>query len=417
MTIPRSFASALALDARLAVRNVLRQRRRTGFGLASVAAGVAALVVAGGFIDWIYWAMRENTIGSRLGHVQIVRPGFLEAGAADPYAYLLPANDGIRKRIAALPGVKAVAPRLSFSGLISHGDANVSFMAEGIDPSLEEPFEKFVVTTSGAPLSATEPLGIVVGKGLAENLGVRPGDRVALLVNRRSGGVNAMEFRVRGLFSTATKAYDDSALRLPIEAARQLIGAPGGAHAWIVMLDDTALTAKLLPEIRALVAADRLQPVPWYELADFYNKTVTLFSRQVGVLKLIIAAIIVLSISNTLTVSVLERTSEIGTMMALGAKRRTILRRFVAEGLVLGVVGGALGVAVGVALAMAVSAVGVPRPAPPGMARGFIGEVRLSCGLAFDAVVLAAVTTLVASFYPAWKASRMVIVDALRHAR
>ena len=191
----------------------------------------------------------------------------------------------------------------------------------------------------------------------------------------------------------------------------------GLRHAWIVMLDDTALTAKLLPEIRALVAADRLQPVPWYELADFYNKTVTLFSRQVGVLKLIIAAIIVLSISNTLTVSVLERTSEIGTMMALGAKRRTILRRFVAEGLVLGVVGGALGVAVGVALAMAVSAVGIPMPAPPGMDRGFIGEVRLSFGLAFDAVVLAAVTTLVASFYPAWKASRMVIVDALRHAR
>lgn len=412
----RSAASTLAQDARLAIRSVVRQKRRSGFGLISVAAGVAALILAGGFIDWIYWAMRENTIGSRLGHIQVVRAGYFDAGAADPFAYLLPTSRRVPESIIGLPGVKAVAPRLALSGLISRGDASISFLGEGIDPDLEAPFDRFVVIAEGDALSSAEPHGIIVGNGLADNLGVKPGDQVVLLVNKRAGGVNAMEFRVRGLFSTATKAYDDSALRLPIGAARQLLGTPS-AHAWIVILDETERTNEVAARIRSLVDADRLEVAPWHALADFYNKTVSLFSKQVRVLKLIIAAIIVLSISNTLTMSVLERTSEIGTMMALGAKRSTILRRFVGEGVVLGALGGLLGVAAGVALALAISAIGIPMPAPPGMARGFVGEVRASVPLVLDAFALAVATTLIASFYPAWKASRMLIVDALRHSR
>ncbi len=85
--------------------------------------------------------------------------------------------------------------------------------------------------------------------------------------------------------------------------------------------------------------------MPWYELADFYNKTVELFSKQVNVMKLIIALIIVLSISNTQTMTVLERTSEIGTSMALGVTRAQTLRRFLLESLVIGLVGGLVGLA------------------------------------------------------------------------
>ncbi len=103
-------------------------------------------------------------------------------------------------------------------------------------------------------------------------------------------------------------------------------------------------------QVRRIVSADGLEVVPWYQLADFYNKTVALFSKQVGVLKLIIAAIIVLSISNTFMMSILERTSEIGTMMALGANRRVILWRFLTEGAVLGITGGLIGVIAGSAV-------------------------------------------------------------------
>src|SRR5690242_18119999 len=97
MHVTSAAASALMRDATLAFRTVVRHRRRSATALLSVVAGVAALIVAQGFIDWIYWSMREHTIGSRLGHLQIVRAGYLEAGQADPFGYLLPAGDAVRE--------------------------------------------------------------------------------------------------------------------------------------------------------------------------------------------------------------------------------------------------------------------------------------------------------------------------------
>ena len=85
--------------------------------------------------------------------------------------------------------------------------------------------------------------------------------------------------------------------------------------------------------------------------------------------------------------------------------RSEILALFLVEGLLLGVVGGMLGVVFGTAIAKLVSAIGIPMPPPPGMARGYIGQVRITPGLAGGAFALAAATTLLAAVYPAWKAS------------
>jgi putative ABC transport system permease protein len=115
--------------------------------------------------------------------------------------------------------------------------------------------------------------------------------------------------------------------------------------------------------------------------------------------------------------SVLERTGEIGTSMALGIKRAQILAQFVGEGAIIGVLGGVAGVVLGLVLAFAISAIGIPMPPPPGMARSFIGEVRVTASLVVEAFGLGLLTTLAASLYPAWKASRMEIVNALRHNR
>jgi len=183
------------------------------------------------------------------------------------------------------------------------------------------------------------------------------------------------------------------------------------------LLDDTARTNSLVSQIQKHLTGKKLEVVAWSQLADFYNKTVVLFSKQVNVMKFIIAIIIVLSISNTLMMSVMERTSEIGTSMALGYSRKDILKLFVTEGALLGILGGSSGLVLGLVLARVISAIGIPMPPPPGMAWGFTGEILVTWRLTLDALSLAFGTTLLASVYPAWKASRMLIVDALRHSR
>jgi putative ABC transport system permease protein len=406
----------LWLDFSLAARNIVRQRRRSAIAVGAVAFGITALILASGFIEWIFLDMRESTINAQLGHLQIVRRGYHDAGKADPYAFLLP--DAVPELEApnSPREIKTVAPRLSFSGLVSKGESTLSFIGDGVSPKEEAAFGNALLISAGNNLSADDPRAIIMGEGLARNLGVGVGDRVVLLANTASGGTNAVEVTVRGLFSTITKSYDDAALRVPLVTARELLRAKG-SHVWIVLLNETSHTDTMLAKLRGKLPQDQFEVVPWYQLADFYNKTATLFTRQVQGVRLIIALIILLSISNTMMTSVMERIGEIGTAMALGVKRIGVMRLFLSEGILLGCFGGVLGLLVGLVLVTAISAIGIPMPPPPGMARGYTAQILLTWGMALQALALAVGTTLLASILPAWKASRMEIVNALRHNR
>jgi putative ABC transport system permease protein len=402
-------------DFYLAFRNILRHRRRSAIATGAVSFGVIALILASGFIEWIFFDFRESTIKSQLGHLQIVRPGYHNTGKADPYAYLLPETiPELEATNQESQQIEIVVPRISFSGLISHGESTLSFIGDGVDPQEQKTFGDALQISEGNNLSADNPSHIIVGEGLARNLGISVDDQVVLLANTASGGLNAVEVTISGLFSTVTKSYDDTALRIPIETARQLLRTQG-SHIWVVLLKDTTHTDNMLMQLRGKLSQNEFEVVPWYELADFYNKTIALFTQQVQGIKIIIALIILLSIFNTMTMSVMERIGEIGTAMALGVKRTGIMRLFLSEGILLGCFGGLIGLIIGIFLANIISSIGIPMPPPPGMARGYMGEILVTWNMALEALILAIGTTLVASVYPAWKASRMQIVDSLRH--
>jgi len=414
-SLSRKIVNGLVLDVFVSWRNVVRHGRRSLAGAIAVIFGTVALMLAAGFIEWIYFAMREGTIHSGLGHIQITRSGYLERGMADPFSYLLPENSSDEKLVETTPHVINLAPRLKFTGLIGLRDSSLSFLGEGLDPQREVGAKDATVLESGKDLTNDDLSGVLLGQGLAKNIGARVGDTVVLLVNRRGGSLYGTEVKVKGTFSTVTKAYDDIAIRVPFRLANEMLEA-GGAHVWVLYLDSTGNTAAVVRALRKHL--DRsLVIAPWYETADFYNKTVRLFSRQVLVMKVIIALVVMLSISNTMMMNVIERTDEIATSMALGLRRARVLSRFLSEGVLIGLIGGFFGVGIGYLLANVISKVGIPMPPPPGMARGFTGQILVTGGLAWNAFLLAGTTALLASLYPAWRASRMVIADALRHGR
>lgn len=403
----------LSTSVHLAFRNLTRNRSRTLVALLTVAGGVVAFLLAGGFINWIFHDMREATIHSQLGHIQIVRPGFFDKGISDPYSYLLPGKSPEEEKIQATPGIKTLTPRLIFSGLASFGDTTVSFSGEGINPENELTISNRITISDGKNLDVANQPAAILGEGLARNLGAKPGDRIVLLATAANGSASAIEVTVAGTFFTINKEFDDYSLRLPIDMARKLMRV-SGATSWVALLDRTESTTAVADAMQSELPHDKFQIVPWTELADFYNKTVVLFSKQVDVVKLIIGIIIVLTISNTQTMSVLERTTEIGTSLAIGLRSSEIMKQFLMEGALLGIAGGLVGIALGYLLGAVISAIGIPMPPPPGMARGYTGQILISGALVRDAAILAVLTTLLASILPAWRASRLNVVDALR---
>jgi putative ABC transport system permease protein len=400
---------------KLAARDLTRNHARTLISLSAIAFGVVALLLAGGFVEWIFWAMREDAIRTGTGHLQVSRPGFRDAGFADPNRFLLPESGAEFAVVRGAPHVQVVGERLILSGLVSSGETTIAFSGEAGDPTAERTLSADL-QVDGENLDAADRAGVLLGRGLAKALAVHRGDTVRFLVTIPGGGINAVEARVRGIFTTEVKAYDDSAARLPIALARDLLRIKG-SHAWVMALTGTERTDETLSYLRARLPSDRFELKSWFELSDFYRKSVTLLSRQVAVVTLFIGVIIVLSISNTLMMSVLERTAEIGTILTMGTRPRKVLQLFILQGFLLGAIGAIIGLVVGFLLAQIISYVGIPMPPPPGRDTAFSAEIILTAKLALWSTVMAVVAATLASLYPAWKASRLPIVDALRHNR
>ena len=405
----------LTTELKLALRNLARERKRTLISLAAIVVGVVGFLLAGGFIDWIFWAIRESAIDNGLGHIQISAKGYRDAGQADPNAYMLPANGSQKDAIARLPDVVAVSPRLMVSGLVSHGEITVPFAGEAVEPAVDARISKDIAV-DGEPLDAASPKGVILGRGLAHALNVKQGDTLAFITTGASGGMSGVEGIVRGVYSTGVKAFDDVAVRMPLALGQQLMRTQR-VHLWVVGIDDTAHTQAVANAIAPILAGSDKEMRTWLQLSDFYRKTVTLMSRQMLVVAVLIAIILVLGIANLLTMSTLERTGEIGTMLALGTPRSSVLRMHFMEGLLLGLAGAIAGLAIGGLLAAVISWIGIPMPPPPGRDTGYRAEILLSLPIILDAVALALASAAVAGAYPAWKASRMPIVDALRFNR
>ena len=401
---------------RLALRNLFRHRVRSIVTLSAIAFSTIVLVLAAGFIEWIFSDLRTSTIETGLGHLQIARHDYFDRGVADPYAYLLSPNAPELAKVRATPHVKVVGGRLNFSGLISFQDSTLSFVGIGVEPASEIIVSRNLTYVAGSNLIENGGDDIVVGEGLAANIGLKTGDRVVLLINTATGSVNAVEATVRGIFSTQVRAFDEVAIRMSLAMARRLLRV-AGTHVWVVALDDAQWVDETAMRLKASLDPSRFDVERWVDLSDFYTKTVTFLSGQLGVMRFLIAVIIILGVSNMLIMNVLERTGEIGTLMAIGNRRRKVVGLFLLESFYLGLIGGAIGIVLALLFAKLISSIGVPMPPPPGRTSGYVGAILVTGPILMSAFGVTLITTVLAGLYPARKASRLVIVDALRHNR
>lgn len=402
----------------LAIRNVFRNRRRTLITVAAMGFGAAAIIVFGGFVHSIYWGVRESTIRSQVGHLQLYRKGYSEKGSLAPFDYLISEYPALRDELMKIEHVKTVTGRLGFSGLVSTGDTTTSFVANGVDPEREAELSAWAVIVEGRDLASRDPRGVLLGVGLARAFGVKRGDDLTLLTTTRGGAINALAVKVRGVWESGEKAYDDRFLKVALpEAQRVLDLERGEVQSIVLLLDQTEHTAAVRARLETLIRERGLdlELRTWEDLALRYHQVRELFGRIFAVLTLIVSIMVVFGITNTMTMAIFERTREIGTVMALGTRRRGVVSMFVLEGVALGVFGGIVGVLLGVGLARLVSAIGIQLPPPPGSTRGFAVQIFVVPAVLWEAFRLSLITAALASLYPAWRAARLNVVEALRH--
>ncbi len=408
----------MRLYLKLALRNVFRNRRRTIITLAAMGFGAAAIIVFGGFVHSIYFGVRESTIRSQIGHIQLYRRGFSEKGNLAPYDYLVRDYGALRAELARLPHVKTVTARLGFSGLISTGDTTTSFVGTGVDPEGEAELSSLAVIVDGSDLARRDARGIILGVGLARAFGVKPGDELTLLTSTKGGALNALAVKMRGVWESGEKAYDDRFLRVGLGEVQRLLDVEGDeVQSVVLLLDATEHTAVVRERIERLIRERGLdlEMKTWDDLALRYHQVRELFGRIFAVLTLIVSIMVVFGITNTMTMAIFERTREIGTIRALGTRRRGVISMFLLEGVSLGILGGVAGVILGIILAKAISAAGIQLPPPPGSTRGFLVQIFIVPDVLFQAFRLSIVTAALASLYPAWRAARVDVVEALRH--
>jgi putative ABC transport system permease protein len=398
---------------KLAFRNIFRQKVRTALTLAAISFGAVGLILSGGFVEDIFVQLREATIHSRLGHLQVFHAGYFALGRSAPYRYMIENPQALAARLARLPHVIDVLPRVQIAGLLSNGRANFSIVGEGVDPEKESRLGSYVTMTAGRPLAASDAHGILLGQGVAAALKLSPGDSASILMNTPDGSLNSLDFSVVGIFRTYSKDYDDRAVRMSLAAAQELV-ATRAIHALVLLLDRTEATDEVVRRVREELPAREFEAKSWLDLADFYQKTVALYKRQFGVLKIITLCMVLLTVANSVNMTIFERIGEVGTLRALGNRETEVLRLVVLENLILGLIGSLAGVGLGIGIALAISALGIPMPPPPNADAGYVAYIRIVPSVLVQAFLAGFLATTLAAILPARRAAHMPVAEALR---
>jgi putative ABC transport system permease protein len=352
-------------------------------------------------------------IHSQFGHIQVNAKGFFESGARAPDRFLLNDADPLRAKIVAVPGVVDVMARVSFSGLLNSGRSDRSIVGEGIEPDREAKLGTFIRMESGRALTDRDRFGMIVGQGVADASRIRVGDRVTLMVSTAGGALNTLDFEVVGTFRSFSRDYDARAVRVPLAAAQELLNAKG-VNTLVVSLTDSLQTPRIAALLSAQLDPAKYEVKQWNELTDFYDKTVALYDRQFGVLRLIVLLMVLLGVANSVNMSVFERVGDFGTMMALGNRRIDVFKLVMLENILVGAAGSLAGVILGVVLALIISAIGIPMPPPPSSELGYLAQIRIVPKEIVLAFVVGFVATVAAALFPARRVTRIPVVDALR---
>lgn len=422
------------LAHRLALRNLLRHRRRSGFTAAIIIITMALLTCFQGLSDGGHQAMIQVGVRMGLGHLILSAQGH----AQDPsLERLISAGPQALAQVRASAGplAQSAVPRLRFSAMAQAGAQQVAVTASGVDPALELPVsgiadERAIV--QGQPLPAAEmPLRsrasglppLVLGERLAKALDVRIGDRVTLTVKPLGGGEFARAaFELHGIFRTGIQELDAFWVELPLAQAQALTRSGQSISHLALYLQDEGQLPTLQAQLGPVLEARGWEAQTWSEAAPELNSAVAMDAAGMALLMVIVVVVVVAGILNTVIMSVLKRHREFGVMLALGSSPGLIVRVVLLESLYLAGASLALGLMLGLAAHAHFATEGLNFREVFGTgleAGGVLLPERFYSALQplklAGVAALILVLTLLVSLMPALKSGRLKPIEAIQH--
>lgn len=402
----------MKLLLKIAFRNVFRNRRRTLINVLMIAGAIIAIVIFKGFSHNLMSLLEDVAVNTQYGHLQVANTKTWNLQATDRPKDRLIANDlALKQKISGIQGVDYVSGRLSFYGLITKGDHSLSARGLGFDPAVEVKMRDQLQILKGRNLNADSKFEVIIGTGLQSQMGVDVGDQITLLSYTFDGSVNAIDVELVGIYRSGLSDVDNSTFLLPLATGQKLMDTEN-IERWIIQLHDTYETSNVKDSVQGLMT-DGIEVRSWLDLADFYRQVAGYFAKQNGIIDWILMILALLAIGNTVGMSVAERTGEIGTRRAMGDTKLDVVVQFLIEGLILGAIGGLAGVVGGIGVAKILTACKI-MILPPFASMKVPVVIDLLPSAFQSAFVMMCLMAIAATLVPAYRASQLKIVEALR---
>jgi ABC-type lipoprotein release transport system permease subunit len=398
----------------MAYRDLVRNGRRSVLTAVAVALGLVVTFAFSSLIDGMLETMVADNIRLSSGHLQIRNDSYDTDTASLKSQDLLEKGDDWVAQAESLAGVQSAAPVLWSGGLLSTPGESIGIQILGIDPedAFHVPIRDGII--AGEYLSADDRGQILVGKILADQMGITVGQRVSVAASDANGVGQEGIFTVAGLVDTGFPSIDQNRILMPMAQTQAFSGVGDRFSSLILVLgdqEDTALVA-------AKVQVPDTQIVTWEDLNSLVLESVGTGMVFYYILYGIVFLAVAVLIANTLLMSVFARSREIGILASLGMRSRQILGLFFVEGTLLALFGIALGWVLGMGVVAYMTYVGFSIPAETAtMVEGMAFSSTIKGGFAPDQFIILSLLLLVivslVSLYPAWYASRMEPVEAL----
>jgi putative ABC transport system permease protein len=406
---------------KIAIRNLLRYRRRTLLTASLITIGVVFVLI---FIS-VSGSFKAMMIGqitdSMIGHLQVHRKGYVASIDTLPLNMNLRPNamTKVEAALGSLVDVESSSPRIKFGGMFSNFAETTNIRLNGVYPEREFKTVPLLPSRISEGKAAIEKGEILIPVLLARGMGVKVGDAIVIVATNKDGSVNGKQFKVAGLMESATGPGGRDGY-VHIEDAAELLRMTEMEISEIaIRLKNFGKLNSVTDRLDALLAGEvnkQGKPVfevhNWEKLSPFYN-IARMIDLMTFFIKLMLIAIVLISIMNVMIMAVYERIREIGTIAAIGTPPRKILSMFLIEGLCLGVLGAISGGVLGVLILWGINMAKFAFDF--GQQKGIILTASLQPADLWTVSAIVILVSVIASLQPALRASRMEPIDALRH--